>query len=116
MTTRMIKPLSGLLSLLFAYSAVVQYNDPDPLRWAALYVAAALLAALSVIRPLPSIAPAVLSLGALFCATLMLPGVLEEAAWTGTEEERELVGLLLVGSWMLVLTVYHRRHERQANA
>ena len=46
----------------------------------------------------------------------MLPGVLEEVVWTGTEEESELVGLLLVGSWMLVLTVYHRRHERQANA
>lgn len=44
------------------------------------------------------------------------PGVLGAAAWTGTEEERELGGLLLVGLWMLVLTVYHRRHERHANA
>ena len=105
----MIKGLSCGLALLFAYATVVQYNDSDPIRWAAFYAVAAVLTGLSVFRPLPWIAPGLLALGAFLSAALMLPGVVEVAAWTGTEEEREVGGLLLVGLWMLVLSFHHRR-------
>ena len=36
---------SASFALLFAFGAVVQWNDPDPLRWMAAYAAVALLSA-----------------------------------------------------------------------
>ena len=38
--------VNGLTTCVFLLFAVVQYNDPDPVRWMAIYLAAALCCAL----------------------------------------------------------------------
>ena len=104
---------SVVMALLFLYAAAVQYNDPDPIRWMAVYVLAAGIAGLSVARPLLPAIPLLLAIAALGWAGLLLPGVIETAAFTATEEERELAGLLLVSGWMFVLFAHQRRRGRQ---
>ena len=45
-----------LFLLMFAFSVVVQVNDPDPLAWMVIYGAAALACLLSLLGKLPWIA------------------------------------------------------------
>lgn len=90
---------SVLFGALFAYAAALQFNDPDPLRWAALYAAAALVSLAAAIRPLPFWIPLGLAALALVWSLTLVPGIVSEASFTGTEEERECVGLLLVAGW-----------------
>ena len=85
-----MKIIAGLAALLFAYSAFLQWNDPDPVRWIALYSCAAVLSVASIFEATPR--PMLLSLAGvagIWSATLV-PGVLKEAACTGTEEEAVL--------------------------
>ncbi len=92
----MVRICGGLGALLFAWAAALQANDPDPLRWIALYLVAAALCAVAPYRALPLALPLGLgALAAIWAATLV-PTVLAESAWTGTEVEREVGGLLVV--------------------
>ena len=101
--------------LLFVMSVAVQFNDPDPARWMAVYGAAALSCALSLANRLPRWLPLVVAAVAILWGLTILPRVLGKvpfldmfAAWemkdAGIEESREMYGLLLVAGWMLVLT------------
>jgi hypothetical protein len=129
----MTEPLSGeslpfrlsniLLMLLYVSMAVIQYNDPDPIRWALLYVAAA--AACLVYRmtwPAWTAAAAV-GLVALVWAAVLAPTALQDftfrdlvrtmkAETPSIEYSRELLGLLIVVVWMAVLTVVGLRRRR----
>jgi hypothetical protein len=100
--------------VLFAMSLLVQYNDPDPYIWMALYGTAGLACALSLAGRLPRWLPLLVALIAILWATTILPRVVGQvpfldmfAAWEmkdiGIEESREMYGLLLVAAWMLVL-------------
>ena len=102
-SSAMVIMLGALYALLFAYSALVQLNDPDPVRWFALYGSAALLSAATVFASVPPVAFLGLACVAGLWAATLAPGVLSLAAFTGTEEERELGGLLLVVLASLVL-------------
>jgi hypothetical protein len=98
-----VKIFAGLAGLLFAYSAVLQLNDPDPVRWFALYGTASVLAAASAFVPIPGVIFAGLACVAATWAATLVPEVLSLSSFTGTEEERELAGLLLVGLASVVL-------------
>lgn len=87
----------------FAWFASLQRNDPDPAPWIAIYAAAALISAIGAIRRTPLLLAASLALLAFGWAASLVPEVLSEAEWTGTEIEREVGGLVLVGAWMLGL-------------
>ena len=100
---------SLLLAVLFAYAASIQLNDPDPGRWIAVYGIAALISLLAVFRPPRPIVPWVLAVLALGWAATLVPGIYREAAFTGTEEERELVGLVIVAAWMGAVGAAGRR-------
>ncbi len=91
-----MKVFAGLAALLFAYSAFVQINDPDPIRWIAIYSCAAVVSAASVFGSIPRSILMTLACVAGSWAATLLPGVLMEAAFTATEEEREFLGLMLV--------------------
>jgi Transmembrane family 220, helix len=112
--------------LLFLFAAAVQYNDPDPLRWMAIYSAGAAASFWSAAGSVPrhfvwgvlgvavvwalSLLPAVVhQLPSLFDLTgsfqMMAPGV---------EETRECGGLLITAAWMGGIAVRRARALRRA--
>jgi hypothetical protein len=106
--------------LLFAFSVVVQVNDPDPLRWIAIYGAAAI--ACLVGKQFHWTVPVAIGLVALAWAITIAPNVLGRVPFremfrefemksAGVEESREMYGLLLVAGWMAVLA--HRAFWRR---
>ncbi len=103
---------SGLVALLFAYAAVVQYNDPDPIRWTLLYAVAAVAVGVSITMHLPPSLPLALAALSFGWAALIVPGVVRVAELTGSEEEREIAGLLLVGAVSVGLFLCHRRPRK----
>ena len=105
--------MTGLLIL----SAIVQWNDPDPLRWILCYSVSAIITLSSLVRPLtpsiPLIWGLVVLLSSLFVGMDFLMSE-EQFDWNSfwnviamkneaVELVRELGGLLLVTGWMAVL-------------
>jgi GNAT superfamily N-acetyltransferase len=98
-----VKAFCAIAGLLFAYSALLQLNDPDPARWFVLYAAASACFSASTYASAPKILFAGLACAAGAWALTLVPGVWSERAFTGSEEERELAGLLLVALASVVL-------------
>ena len=104
---------NGIMLLLFLFSAAVQVNDPDPLVWMAIYVAAAVVCGLEIRRRTPAWAPLALALVAILWAGTLharahdVPVSALFAEWEmrdlRVEEAREMYGLTIVGVWMLVV-------------
>jgi len=116
-----------LMALLFALGAAVQYNDPDPLRWMAIYLAAAAVCVLAALDRAPWQLPAALGGAALAWAATLVSRVVGTvaigdlfAAWemesAGVEEGREMYGLLIIAAWMAVLAIVVHRRARLAGA
>jgi Transmembrane family 220, helix len=115
---------NGIMLLMFVFSAAVQFNDPDPVAWIAVYGFAATVCALEIRRRAPIWAPIILSIIALVWAASIfsrahdVPIVSLFAEWEmrdlRIEEAREMYGLTLVGIWMLVI-VGARRARTRAN-
>jgi hypothetical protein len=121
-TSRIFRAANVAMAALFAFAAAVQYNDPDPLRWMALYLAAAAACVLAVLRRLPRFVPIAVGLVALAWAATLAPHVLGSVglgemveAWemkdVRVEEGRETYGLLIVAAWMTVLALKGRRRD-----
>jgi hypothetical protein len=111
-----MKWFHGIAAALFALSAVLQWNDPDPVAWMLLYAAAAILAGLAMAGRAPLAGLAVL---AGVCAVWMalLSGSMADFLARGDwsllvatmkagepliEESREFLGLGLVLLWSLL--------------
>ncbi|HKQ60098.1 MAG TPA: transmembrane 220 family protein [Candidatus Polarisedimenticolaceae bacterium] len=105
--SRVWRTAALLVAVLFAYCTAVQYNDPDPLRWALAYAAAGALAVWSAFRRVWRPAPAVLGAICLLWLLDWIPPVLRSRDWTG-EEGRESGGLALVVLWCLTLLFVER--------
>jgi len=90
------------LAGLFVLGALVQYNDPDPVRWIAIYIAAAV--AVLVVKRWLAAGVAVAALcwaGAIAAGGLVPvePGELVAGMKTqGVEEWREMLGLLIIAA------------------
>ena len=54
----LLRIANGVMAVLFAFAAAVQYNDPDPLRWMAMYGLAMLACGLALAGRLPRLLPA----------------------------------------------------------
>lgn len=104
----------ALFFLMFAFSVVVQGNDPDPLAWMAIYGAAAVACLLSLAGRLPWWFAVITGIVALAWAATIAPRVIGQVPFLdmfaefemkdiGVEESREMYGLLLIGGWMSVL-------------
>ena len=104
---------NGILLLIFVFSAVVQFNDPDPVRWVALYGFAAAVCGLEIRRRLPLWAPAGVAIIALAWAGSLYTRAHDVAigslfaAWEmrdlHIEEAREMYGLAIVAAWMIAI-------------
>ena len=114
-----------LFFLMFALSVVVQFNDPDPIRWVAIYGAAALVCLLSLFGRVRKWQPLVVGVIALIWAATIAPSVVGRvdpksmfSAWEmknlGIEESREMYGLLLVAFWMAVVALRAKRSAQRA--
>ena len=103
-----------LFFLMFAFSVVVQVNDPDPLPWMLMYGAAALACLLSLTGKLRWQFAVVTGIIALAWAASIAPRVIGQVPFMdmfaefemkdiGVEESREMYGLILIGGWMALL-------------
>jgi hypothetical protein len=107
--------LNCVMAACFVFSAAVQYNDPDPARWVAMYALAAVACALHVAGRRYWALPAAVGLIALAWAATLAPRVVGKVAFgelfeafemkdVRVEEAREMGGLLIVAAWMAALT------------
>ena len=107
---------NGVMLVVFAVSAVLQLNDPDPVSWVALYGAAALISGLEIRRRAGRLYPALLAVTALGWAATISPRVLGKVPFremfaefemksVPVEEAREMYGLLIVAVWMAAVAV-----------
>lgn len=113
-----------LMLLVFLLSLVVQFNDPDPARWVAVYGLAAMACGLETVRRGSWMVPALVGIAALAGAAILAPRVAGqvriaellqsyEMKSVEVEEGREVGGLLIVAAWMGTLTwSSHRRSRR----
>ena len=102
--------LAIIFTICFVLSAAVQYNDPDPAIWIALYLIAAVVSALFLKGSLPSIAYLVLGIGFLIGAILQWPpefegflfGEVQKMRNMNIELARESFGLGIVSVAMFI--------------
>jgi transmembrane protein TMEM220 len=118
-----MKVANIVMALLFLFSLVVQYNDPDPIRWMVVYGGAAAACLWAAFRsPVPRWLTGLVGLGALVWIGLWVPKVLGQVSFgemfreagmatIEIEEGREVIGLMLVAIWMVVL--FFRPGQRQ---
>ena len=109
-----LRALTALMGVYFLSAAALQYNDPDPVPWMAVYGAAALACGLALARRLWRWYPVgVAAVAAVWAATLA-PDVVGHVAprdlfgeagmlTPRVEEAREMLGLLSIVMWMVVL-------------
>jgi hypothetical protein len=112
--------VSALMTVLLAVAVAVQYNDPDPVQWMAMYGVACVLSAVAVMRGrAPWAWAAAVGLVALVWGLVVAQGAYGRSHLTemfqswemkspGVEEAREASGLLIVAAWMAVLAIQAR--------
>ncbi len=114
--------LNLVFAALFVVSAGIQHNDPDPLRWIALYGAAAVATVAALHVPRAWVAAALLGLvAAAWAASLWydVSGHVEASdAWRKMSEKggkvealREAGGLTIVAVWLAISTLAGRRRS-----
>ncbi len=112
--------LAYVMAALLATSAALQYNDPDPARWIAIYGAGAALSAALPGRRAAALPAALVALVALGWAAYLvhrtwgaiglgdLTGKMSERGGA-VEEGREAGGLAIEGAWLVAAAAYRRR-------
>ena len=118
----LFRVVNGVMALLFAVAVAVQYNDPDPLRWMALYGAAFVIALMAAVRGRgPIVAAACVGAVALVwglywavssgTALTLYEHMFDswEMKNTAIEEAREASGLFIVAIWMAIVAAQSRK-------
>ena len=122
MNSRGFQVAAIVMMVLCFVSAVLQYNDPDPIQWAAYYLAGTVISGWAAFRPaslkwpLPALVAVIGAIWAYVIAT-HLHGTFAFAHLAETmhaetpviEESRETLGLLIVALWMAIVAFRHRR-------
>jgi hypothetical protein len=113
------------MAVLFVFSAVVNLNDPDPLRWIALYGFAAAVSGFEARRGAPWPVAAAAALVALTAAVLIARGLdfapvaslfdQWEMRDTSIEKTREVGGLLIVAGWMVLVAIAAALRARRSS-
>lgn len=108
--------VSGIVAALLAFAAVVQVNDPDPVRWIAVYAAGSTVSAVAAAgrRVAPALSGTVSAISLAWAAAIVAGGPARADymhmfdAWemrsVAVEQAREASGLLMAGVWLAVLT------------
>ena len=125
MQSRAFGVANRIMAMLFLISAIIQFNDPDPVRWAVIYGAAG-FACLAAGRfryswPLPTGVGLVALVWAAGLSPILSSVRLSDLARSmhaetpSIELGREFLGLLIVLGWMVFLMVVSLR-ERSSQA
>jgi hypothetical protein len=115
--------LAYLMAAVFASFAALQYNDPDPVRWMAMYGAAVVISAALPSRRAAAagiIAGIVVGLAAAAWAAVLVYSVWRVIGlsdlWLkmsekggAVEEGREAGGLAIEAAWLLAASAFRRR-------
>ena len=129
MKAKIWKGLNLLMLLMFVFSVVVQYNDPDPWIWMAIYALAALACLQELLwKDNPLVVPAAVGAIALVWAISLLPRVLGKVRVSElfaqfemkgdlmVEVAREAGGLLIIAVWMQAILIRRLLQQRSASA
>jgi hypothetical protein len=113
------------MSLLLLAAVAVQYNDPDPMRWMAVYGLGAIASGLAAVGRAPTWLAALAFVAFAAWGLTMLPAVFHFRVESVTEmskgivvdeEAREGVGLLIGAVWCAFLWRFVHRAARGAGA
>lgn len=111
--------LNTIFLVIYVLSAAVQYNDPDALLWAIMYLAAAGMCIAQFWKRPPRWLPRTLLAISVAWIVALLPSIVGQVSLEeifesismktkAVEEAREIGGLLLVGLWASVLSYRQR--------
>jgi len=112
--------LAYVMAALFAVCVALQYNDPDPIRWMAIYGAAAVLSALlpgrrAAVLP-AALAGLVAAAWAAYLASRVWGLIGVSDLWLkmsekggAVEEGREAGGLAIEAAWLLAASAFRSR-------
>ncbi len=106
-----MKWVSGAMALLFIAWAAFQYNDPDPFMWILVYGLPSLASVLFLINRLPLAFPLIFCVAGFGWAIYLSTIITYEPPLIGIEVWREMMGLVLISSWMGLLTWLLRRSK-----
>ena len=103
------KLLGWVFVVLFSTSALLQYNDPDPLVWISVYTCAALVTLGFLFNKVSYIVPFLVGLIGFFGFVYQFPDkfegfVVNEGNIQHIEEGREAFGLLIMAIVMLIFS------------
>jgi hypothetical protein len=121
----MFRGLNSALALLFLFGAAVQYNDPDPVPWMAIYLAASIACVLAATKKLRWWFAAAVGLVAVVWASILAPRIFPgvriaelfgawEMANNRVEEGREMYGLIVIAASMSILAIVTWRMRKRA--
>jgi hypothetical protein len=107
---------NAIMAGLFVWAAALQYNDPEPVRWIAIYLTTAIATILYIVGRLRWQVSAIIALIALIWAGMLVPRVWGRVTFSqlfeswqmanpAVVEGREMYGLLIAGCWMALVTV-----------
>jgi len=118
------RALNWVMSALFLLAVVVQFNDPDPVRWIAIYSVALVVCLMVALRGRVPIVVPVIVLAVAIAWGVMTMGDVPNAntythmfdAWemqsVSVEQAREASGLLIAAAWMLVMVIAQLRRGK----
>ena len=112
-----------VLAIFFLLAATVQLNDPDPIQWTAVYFLSGVICVFSHFGQLSRIVLIILGgfvffwagtisfkvFDSLLVSDLFSTGQMLNLA---VEEAREILGLLLIGLWMVILAILPIKIEK----
>lgn len=112
-------------AFLFAFGAIVQFNDPDAFLWIIMYAVASAVCIASALKPAIRWPTLVVGTVALGWGLYYVPTVVGSTpfgdmfgAWEmqneGIEKSREMYGLLIISAWMFFMA-YRDRSRASTN-
>jgi hypothetical protein len=104
-----VKNFYALMMLLLGYAMAMQYNDPDPWFWVALYLYAFVVTICGYLQK--PVTPKLAIVGALgYIGYMIFSWPQVEGSWVQVEEGRETMGLMVCAGWMIILW-WHTRSK-----
>ena len=119
----MIRFINYLMISIFVLAAIVQYNDPQPLRWMLMYGAAALVCILYALKKLHWVTASTIVFISGVWTLLKIPQLTVYGfqhmfddvymIQTGVEAAREFLGLIIIFIWATTLGISTYREKRK---